>query len=204
MKKSLAKSFQLCYTICVCEISRVLREKEVFFMSKELWGQILGIVATLIITSAYQANTKKGLLMIQTPGIAVLCVSYLLLGASSGFALNVVCVLRNLGCFFVKEKTKLYYVMTGVLMVAMGVMGFLSWESYISLILIVALVANTFFIALGKPQILRYSIVITSTMCLIYNIVVFSVGGILLEAISVISALVGSIRYLIANRKKAN
>lgn len=173
-------------------------------MSKELWGQILGIVATLIITSAYQANTKKGLLMIQTPGIAVLCVSYLLLGASSGFALNLVCVLRNLGCFFVKEKTKLYYVMTGVLMVAMGVMGFLSWESYISLILIVALVANTFFIALGKPQILRYSIVITSTMCLIYNIVVFSVGGILLEAISVVSAIVGSIRYLIANRKKAN
>ena len=173
-------------------------------MSKELWGQILGIVATLIITSAYQANTKKGLLMIQTPGIAVLCVSYLLLGASSGFALNLVCVLRNLGCFFVKEKTKLYYAMTGVLMVAMGVMGFLSWESYISLILIVALVANTFFIALGKPQILRYSIVITSTMCLIYNIVVFSVGGILLEAISVVSAIVGSVRYLIANRKKAN
>ena len=172
-------------------------------MSKELWGQILGIVATLIITSAYQANTKKGLLMIQTPGIAVLCVSYLLLGASSGFALNVVCVLRNLGCFFVKEKTKLYYAMTGVLMVAMGVMGFLSWESYISLILIVALVANTFFIALGKPQILRYSIVITSTMCLIYNIVVFSVGGILLEAISVVSAIVGSVRYLITNRKKA-
>ena len=171
-------------------------------MSKELWGQILGIVATLIITSAYQANTKKGLLMIQTPGLAVLCVSYLLLGASSGFALNVVCVLRNLGCFFVKEKTKLYYAMTGVLMVAMGVMGFLSWESYISLILIVALVANTFFIALGKPQILRYSIVITSTMCLIYNIVVFSVGGILLEAISVVSAIVGSIRYLISNKKK--
>ena len=171
-------------------------------MSKELWGQILGIVATLIITSAYQANTKKGMLMIQTPGIVVLCVSYLLLEASSGFALNVVCVLRNLGCFFVKEKTKPYYAMTGVLMIAMGVMGVLSWESYISLILIVALVANTFFIALGNPQILRYSIVITSTMCLIYNIVVFSVGGILLEAISVVSAIVGSIRFLISNKKK--
>ena len=173
-------------------------------MSKELWGQILGIVATLIITSAYQANTKKGLLMIQTPGIVVLCVSYLLLGASSGFALNVVCVLRNLGCFFVKEKTKPYYVMTGILMVAMGVMGVLSWESYISLILIVALVANTFFIALGKPQILRYSIIVTSTMCLLYNIFIPipSLGGILLEAISVFSAIVGSIRFLIAAKKE--
>ena len=170
----------------------------------ELLGQILGIVATLIITSAYQANTKKGLLMIQTPGIAVLCVSYLLLGASSGFALNVVCVLRNLGCYFVKEKTKPYYAMTGALMVIMGVMGILSWEGSISLILIAALVANTFFIALGKPQILRYSIIVTSTLCLIYNIVVFSVGGILLEAISVVSAIVGSIRFLIGNKKKAS
>ena len=48
-------------------------------MTMEAWGQIVGIVATLIITSAYQANTKKGLLMIQSPGIAVLCVSYWLL-----------------------------------------------------------------------------------------------------------------------------
>lgn len=168
----------------------------------ELLGQILGIVATLIITSAYQANTKKGLLMIQTPGIAVLCISYLLLGASSGFALNVVCVLRNLGCYFVKEKTKPYYAMTAALMVVMGVMGILSWEGPVSLILIAALVANTFFIALGKPQILRYSIIVTSTLCLIYNVVVFSVGGILLEAISVVSAIIGSIRYLIAQKKK--
>ena len=173
-------------------------------MSKELWGQILGIVATLIITSAYQANTKKGLLMIQTPGIAVLCVSYLLLGASSGFALNVVCVLRNLGCFFVKEKTKPYFAMTGALMVIMGVMGFLSWEGYISLLLVAALVANTFFIALGKPQILRYSIIVTSSMCLVYNVVVFSVGGILLEAISVVSSIIGSVRFLMAAKKKAD
>ena len=171
-------------------------------MTKELIGQILGLVATGVITLAYQANTKKRVLAIQTPGVVVLCISYLLLGASSGFALNVVCVLRNLGCLFVKEKTKLYYAMTAVLMIVMGVMGVLSWEGYISLLLVTALVANTFFIALGKPQILRYSIIVTSTMCLVYNIVVFSVGGILLEAISVLSAAIGCIRFLIAAKKE--
>jgi GPH family glycoside/pentoside/hexuronide:cation symporter len=62
------------------------------------------------------------------------------------------------------------------------------------------LVANTFFIALGRPQILRYSIIVTSTLCLIYNIVIFSIGGILLEAISVISAIVGSIRFLLQKK----
>ncbi len=169
-------------------------------MTMEAWGQIVGIVATLIITSAYQANTKKGLLMIQSPGIAVLCVSYLLLGATSGFVLNVVCLIRNICCFFVHEGTRRHKIVTGILMVVMGVMGVLSWEGYLSLILIVALVANTFFIALGRPQILRYSIIVTSTLCLIYNIVIFSIGGILLEAISVISAIVGSIRFLLQKK----
>ena len=48
---------------------------------QEICGQICSIVATVIITSAYQANTKRGLLMIQTPGVVLLCLSYLLLGA---------------------------------------------------------------------------------------------------------------------------
>ena len=85
-------------------------------------------------------------------------------------------------------------------MVVMGVVGAVFWEGYLSLILIVALVANTFFIALGRPQILRYSIIVTSTLCLIYNIVIFSIGGILLEAISVISAIVGAIRFLLQKK----
>ena len=172
-------------------------------MIQELWGQILGIAATLVVTLGYQANTKKGLLMIQTPGVVVLCVSYLLLGAISGFALNIACVLRNVCCIFIKEKSKGYYVMTGVLMCLLGALGFLSWEGYISLLLIVALIANTFFVALGKPQILRYSLIITSSMCLVYNILlpIPSIGGILLESITIVSAVVGILRFW-RNKKK--
>ncbi|MBQ8342211.1 MAG: YgjV family protein [Clostridia bacterium] len=172
-------------------------------MTQELWGQILGFVATAVITSAYQANTKKGMLMIQTPGVVVLCVSYLLLGAISGFALNIVCVLRNVCCFFIREKSKGYYIMTGVLMCAIGALGVLSWEGYLSLILIVSLVANTFFVALGKPQILRYSLVVTSSMCLVYNALlpIPSFGGILLEAITVASAMVGIVRFWRGEKK---
>lgn len=175
-------------------------------MTTELWGQILGIAATLVITSAYQANTKKGMLMIQTPGVVVLCVSYLLLGAMSGFALNIACVIRNVCCIFIKEKTKAYYIMTGALMCILGALGFLSWEGYLSLLLILPLIANTFFVALGIPQILRYSLVVTSTMCLIYNIVIPipSIGGILLESITVASAIVGIIRFWISKKKQAN
>ncbi len=163
---------------------------------QEIWGQICSIAATVLITSAYQANTKKGLLIVQTPGVILLTLSYLLLGAFDGFVLNAVCVTRNLGCFFVKENTKAYYAMTAVLMITMGTLGFVFWQSYLSLLLIVALVANTFFIALGKPQILRYSLLVTSSLCLLYNCLIPtpSIGGIMLEAITITSALIGIVR----------
>jgi hypothetical protein len=166
-------------------------------MTVKIFGQILGIIATLVITSAYQANTKKRMLMIQTPGVVVLCVSYLMLGAISGFALNIACVARNVCCMFIKEKTKGYYVMTGTLMCLIGALGVLSWEGYLSLLLILALIVNTFFVALGIPQILRYSLVVTSSMCLIYNIAIPtpSIGGILLESITIASAIVGIVRF---------
>ena len=172
-------------------------------MTQELWGQLLGIVATVIITSAYQANSKRRMLAIQTPGVVLLCTSYLLLGADSGFALNIACVVRNVCCCFIKEKTKAYYIMSGALMCLLGVLGILAWEGPISLLLIPSLIANTFFIALGKPQILRYSLLVTSSMCLLYNILIPipSVGGILLESITIASALIGILRYR-HNQKK--
>ena len=172
-------------------------------MTQEVWGQICSIVATVIITSAYQANTKKGLLMIQTPGVVLLTLSYLLLGAFDGFVLNAVCVTRNVCCFFVKEKTNASYAMTGVLLIGIGTLGFVFWQSYLSLLLIVALVANTFFIALGKPQILRYSLLVTSSMCLLYNILIPtpSIGGIALESITIASAAIGIIRQLVRKPK---
>ena len=175
-------------------------------MSQELWGQIIGITATVIITSAYQANSKNKMLMVQTPGVVLLCVSYLLLGATSGFAMNIACVLRNLCCLFIKEKTKGYYVMTGAMMCIMGVLGILSWEGPISLLLIPSLIINTFFVALGLPQILRYSLLLTSSACLLYNILIPipSIGGILLESITIVSAVVGIVRFLIAKKKNGN
>ena len=170
-------------------------------MTMEHWGQILGLVAALIISLSYQANTKTRLLLVQSTGIVFLCASYLLLGAYTGFALNLVCLTRNLCFCFTPEKSKLYYAETAILMIAMGVMGVFSWQGPISLLMIVALVANTFFHSLGKPQILRYSIVVTSTLVLIYNIAVFSIGGILTEAISIISAIVGIVLFLLGKTK---
>ena len=168
-------------------------------MLPEILGQTLGIIATLITALSYQANTKRKLLFIQSVATLCTCISYLLLGATSGFALNIVCLIRNV-CFYFQKKGKTpFYISTSIFVVMMGILGTMSRQGPISLLIIVALAANTFFLSLGKPQMLRYSILVTSLMVLIYNIYVLAIGGILNESIAILSAFIGIIRF----RKKS-
>ena len=61
----------------------------------EIIGQALGIVATIIMAISYQVNNKRGLLAVQSAATLSTCLGYLFLGAMSGFALNIVCLVRT-------------------------------------------------------------------------------------------------------------
>ena len=170
-------------------------------MPIQIIGQVVGIIATIITFISYQANTKKSLLIIQSTATVCTCISYLFLGATSGFALNIICLIRNAVFYFQKEGTKLQYISASILAIVMALVGALSWQGPISLLIIIALAANTIYMSFGKPQLLRQSVLVTSTMVLIYNIFVFSIGGITNESISIISSAIGIIRYRKANKK---
>lgn len=158
-------------------------------------GQILGIIATIITFISYQANTKRSLLIIQSIATICTCLSYFFLGASSGFALNIVCLARNVAFYFQNERSKFNYVSATLFSIAMVVLGALSWQGWVSLLIIIALAANTMFMSVGKPQLLRKSVLVTSSMVLLYNVFVFSIGGITNEGVSIVSSAVGIIRY---------
>jgi len=164
-------------------------------LAKEIIGQSLGVIATLLTFLSYQMNTKRSLLLVQTVATALTCLSYFFLGAYSGFALNIVCVIRNIIFYFQNEKSKLHYVSGFGLALVMVVLGAFSWQGYVSLLIIAALAANTVFMSFGDPQLLRKSILFTSTAVLIYNIFVFSIGGMTNEAIAIISSIIGIVRF---------
>lgn len=73
---------------------------------EEIIGQTLGVIATLITFLSYQMNTKRSVLITQTTATAFTCVSYLLLGATPGFVLNIVCILRNVIYYFQKAQSR--------------------------------------------------------------------------------------------------
>ncbi len=164
-------------------------------MENMIIGQSLGILAMIITFISYQTNKKRTLLVIQTAATLCTCLSFFFLDAATGFALNIVCIVRNVVFYFIDRKSKLYYPSVAVITLAMVGVGALSWQGPVSLLMIIALAVNTVFMSVGVPQILRKSILFTSTLVIIYNIVVFSIGGIANEGISIVSSVIGIIRY---------
>ena len=164
-------------------------------MKHLILGQILGIFATILTCISFQCNTKRSVLAVQTLATVCTCFSYLFLGASSGFILNIICIIRNFVFYFQTSATMPSYLTAGIFSVLMAVLGAFSWQGIISLLLIVALMANTVVLSLGKPQALRISILFTSTMVIVYNVFVFSLGGIINESIAIASSVVGILRF---------
>jgi len=161
---------------------------------KEIIGQIFGIIAVIITFVSLQAKTRKSVLLIQTIATGCIIINYALLGATSGFVLNIINFVRNTVYFFNDKKFLSSPLIPYAFAVISVIFGALSWEGYYSIFLIVGLAINTVFIS-KEPQALRKSILLTSTLILIYNIYVFSIGGILNETVALTSSVIGIIRF---------
>ena len=160
-----------------------------------LIGHILGFISVGLFFYSYQCTQKRKLMIIQTVATALSCVQYLLIGALSGFALNVVCIIRNF-IFYFRDKNQRTDIISPII-VSLCIAGasFLSWEGIHSLLITSGLVINTMCMGMLDAKSFRKTILITSSLILIYNIFAASYSGILSESISLISVIIGIIRY---------
>lgn len=161
----------------------------------EILGQIVSIIAVALFAISYQVKQQKHIIIIQTFGTLCWCASYYLIGAMSGFAINIVTIVRNISMLFIKPRTTLSYISTAILVVAMGTTAALSWEGPTTIIIAVSLILNTVFFSFGDPQLLRKSVIFTSSGFLAYNIILMLSGGIISETMSIISSIIGVIRF---------
>lgn len=163
-------------------------------------GQALGVVAVLLFTISYQAQSAKRLLLIQTTATAIMSLHYLLIGATSGLFLNIIGILRNLVYYHKEKRIFSHKVIPYILALIVAIIGAFSWQGYYSLFIIAGLAINTVCLSFPDVQKLRVSVLITCPLIFVYNVFVLSLGGMVNEAISFFSALVGIIRY--CKRKK--
>ena len=157
-------------------------------------GQVIGIIAMAIFFISYQAQEQKKLMTIQCVAIVAMCLHYLLIDATSGLMLNIVCFVRNL-CYANRDKKFFSGKWIPVFFaVVVGTIGVLSWEAYYSIFIVSGLVINTLCLSIPDTQKVRKSILITCPLVFTYDVFVLSIGGMANEALSFISALIGIIR----------
>ncbi len=160
-----------------------------------LIGHILGFVAVGLFFYSYQVTSKRSLMIIQTVATALSCVQYLLIGAFSGFALNIVCIIRNFVFYFRDKNQRTDLASPIVLSLCIAAASVLSWEGPHSLLITLGLVVNTMCMGICDAKALRKTILISSSLILVYNVFAFSYSGILSESISLLSVVIGIIRY---------
>ena len=158
-------------------------------------GQVMGVVAILLGILSYQMHTQKRLLVVQIATTVVFSLHYLMIGAISGMALNVVCSIRNIAYFWRNQKQKQDKLLPIVFTVILGIVGVLTWEAWYSVFVFVGLVINTLCMSFSDPQKVRASILVTSPMVIVYDVFALSIGGIVYESVVIVSSLVGLLRF---------
>lgn len=169
----------------------------------EIIGQIFGIVAIGMFFLSYQIFDKKKLLSVQTFATAMLCLQYILIGAYSGFGLNIVCIIRNILYYRRDKKGNSGIWLPIMLALTMAIVSLFSWDGYHSIFIVFGLMINTVCLGVCDSQNLRKSILISCLLTLVYNLFELSYSGAINETISWISAIIGIIRYKKSSLQKA-
>lgn len=161
----------------------------------EFIGQIFGLIAVVISFIAYQMPTQKKILFMNMLVTVAILLNYAFLGATTGVILNVVCFIRNIIFMNRDKKIFSYKFYPYLLMVIIGGLSFLTSEGAHSILITIGLIINTFALSLTNPQATRYCMAISCSFIFAYNIFVFSIGGMINEAVAIISSILGIIRY---------
>ena len=159
-------------------------------------GQIMGGVAIILGFVSFQMHKRKSLLIVQIATTLAFCAHYSLIGAWAGFSLNTIGAVRNFAYYHKDKKWLSTWLTPVVFAAAMLTVGFITWQGYHDLFYISSMAISSFAMYFFGAQNIRKSILLTSTLVLIYDIMVGSVWGTVYESVAIISSVIGIIVYI--------
>ncbi len=158
-------------------------------------GQAVGIIAIIIGILTYQIKSRRGIMVANIASTVCFALHYMMIGAYVGMALNIVATFRNIVFYNTKMSKKKSTFFTAFFSVIVCVTGLITWEAWYSALQIVSSVLRNYILSLSKPNSIRKGIMIVLPMTLIYNVCVFSLGGIINDSLSFISTGISLYRY---------
>lgn len=171
---------------------------------KEIIGHIIGFVAMTIIVISYQQKTHKNILLFQMVSGLLFTVHFLLLGAYTGAIMNLLGALRSLVYSNRGKKFTSTIVWPILFTIGFAVSGILTWDGWISIVPLIAMIMSSIVLWIENPKINRALSIPTSACWLIYNIKIPepSYAGIATEIFVLSSIIIGIIRLDIKKKNK--
>lgn len=173
-------------------------------MPESVWWVILvqgiGFLGMACTVLAFQCKQYRKLVGLRGATELLFGLQYILLGAYSGAAVDFLGCLRNwvfLECDRKGKPLRFWRFLFCLIFVGVAL---LTWAGPKSLLSAVAKVASTIAYGSSNPRLIRLITLCSSSCWLIYNALVFSLAGIVCEVITLVSLLIGILRFDILNR----
>ena len=161
-----------------------------------LLSHAMGVVAIILGFVSFQMHRRKALLIVQIATTLAFCAHYGLIGAWTGLGLNMLGAVRNLAYYHKDRKWLSGWKTPAFFAIVMLIIGIFTWEGYYSIFYVLSMMISSVCMSFSSAQNIRKSILLTSTLVLIYDIFVGSVWGVVYESVAIISAVIGIIVYI--------
>lgn len=172
-------------------------------MNTDIIAQVLGYIGLLCTVVAFQCKKHNMVMVLKTSNEVFFAMQYFLLGTYTGMAMNLVSSVRNLVFAQLVKKGKSTLPFQIIFCFFFVVAGIITWQSRISLPIILAKILTTVVYGMKNTKVIRFGTVPTSIFWLIYNFSCHSSAGVLCEIFALISITAAIIRIdIIEARKK--
>lgn len=152
---------------------------------------VLGIIASIL---SFQCKKHNKLMFYRTSNESLFALQFILLGAYTGAAMNIIGCARNIIFAEMVKKDKKTtvpcFIFSGLFLIFSAV----TWAGFRSILIGIAKVVSTFAYGNKNVFLVRIMILSSATAWLIYNAIVGSWAGVINESLTLISIIVGIFR----------
>ncbi len=161
-------------------------------------SQVFTILTYVLLAITYYVKNRKTVLVISFLSIIANAVAYILLNAYTGLAMCVVALIRNI-YFMVDEKKngkndeikKKDIVALIIIYGMIAISTVFTYEGFLSLLSVFATMLYTYSVWQKKTLVYKLCGIPGGVLWILYNLYVKSVFGVILEAILLVSSMIG-------------
>lgn len=146
-------------------------------------SQVFSACAYIIFPLTFLTRNKKNILLLNILNSVFYLLSYLFLAGYSGVIVNAISIVRGITFFIVGElyQKKEYYSLT-FFVVATITLSIVFYRSWVDILPMIAGVSFTYAIWQKNVEVYRWIVVIGSVLWITYNVLIFSIVGMIGEA----------------------